>query len=109
MALYLFHGIYSPSGIKGVLSEGGSARLAAIQPAVESLGGRVESMLFAHTGDHVFVLLDLPEPAAATTLSMLTLSSGAFLSGTATPVLRPDELDAAIGNVGRATYRAPGG
>jgi uncharacterized protein with GYD domain len=108
MARYLFHGTYSPEGIKGVLSEGGAGRRAAVDTAVQALGGRTESMYFGLGGNEVFVVLDLPDPAAATVIGSLTLSSGAFASGTATPVLAPDELDAALQQVERVTYRPPG-
>ena len=48
---YLWQVNYSPDGARGLLEQGGSARSAAINEMVESVGGRVESCYFAFGPD----------------------------------------------------------
>ncbi len=40
MPKYLFHGSYTPEGLKGLLAEGGSKRRQAAEQALKSAGGR---------------------------------------------------------------------
>src|SRR4051812_21598000 len=47
MAKYLVHGSYSATGISGVLQEGGSGRVKAIEALAASVGGHVDSFYFA--------------------------------------------------------------
>lgn len=42
MPKYLFHGSYTPEGLKGLMAEGGSGRVEA---AKQALGGRSGSAL----------------------------------------------------------------
>jgi uncharacterized protein with GYD domain len=50
MPKYLFESHYTVDGAKGVAKEGGSARRAATAKAIESLGGKLESFVFAFGG-----------------------------------------------------------
>src|SRR5262249_50835601 len=56
---------YSPEGVKGLLSAGGTARRAATQSAVEALGGTLESFHFAFGEDDAFVIVDMPDNESA--------------------------------------------
>jgi uncharacterized protein with GYD domain len=42
MAKYLFHGNFVGDGVKGLVKEGGSGRVAAVKRLIESLEGRLE-------------------------------------------------------------------
>ena len=48
MPKFLIQGSYTSEGAKGLMAEGGSARLAAGTAACESVGGTVESFYFAY-------------------------------------------------------------
>ena len=47
MPKYLVHAGYTPEGVQGLLSDGGSSRREAAIAACESLGGTVEAFYFA--------------------------------------------------------------
>jgi len=68
MPKYLVEVSYTAEGAKGLMKAGGSARRAAVQKMVESLGGRVEAFFFTFGENDVLVILDLPENLTAATL-----------------------------------------
>ena len=43
MGRYMFQATYSTEGIKGVLKDGGTGRRTAVEAAIKSLGGKLES------------------------------------------------------------------
>ena len=105
MPKFMIRGNYSAEGLKGLMKDGGTGRKAAVEKAVASLGGKVESMHFA-LGEHdVFVLVDLPDAVAVTTVALAAGVSGAVSLNT-TLLLTPEEVDAAIKKT--VSYRSPG-
>ncbi|MDX2379506.1 MAG: GYD domain-containing protein [Acidimicrobiia bacterium] len=105
MPKFLLQGSYTPEGVKGLMAEGGSARLAAGTAAVESAGGTVESLYFAYGDTDVLGICDFPDAAGAAAVSLLINASGA-ISVTLTPLITAEELDAAAAKT--PSYRAPG-
>jgi len=105
MPKYLLQVNYTPDGVKGVLSKGGSARRAAAQAAAESVGGTLESMHFAFGATDVFAVVEAPDNAAAAALALTVSGSGAA-TVTTTVLLMPEEIDAAA-RVG-VQYAPPG-
>ena len=106
MPRYLISGSYTATGMKGVLTEGGSGRRDAVAKLAASVGGRIESFYFGFGGDDFFVTVDLPSNEAAVAVAMTVGASGA--AGTRTTVLlTPEEVDAATKL--SPSYRAPGG
>ena len=61
MGKYLFQGSYTEQGLKGLLKEGGSGRVKAIEQLVKGLGGKLEMFYFAHGSDDFFIVADVPE------------------------------------------------
>ena len=105
MAKYLVEGRYSTEGIKGVLKEGGSGRRKAVEDALKSLGGKIESMYYAFGEADVYVIYEAPDNVAAATLAMGVASTG--LVGIKTTVLLTiDEVDQAAKKT--MSYRGPG-
>jgi uncharacterized protein with GYD domain len=74
---------------------------------VKSLGGTVECFYFAFGTDDVVCVIDMPDSASATAAS-LTVSSSGKVSVKLTPLITPEEVDAAAQKSKGATYRAPG-
>jgi uncharacterized protein with GYD domain len=95
MGRYLFQGSYSTDGIKGVLKEGGTARRKAVEDAVKSLGGKVESYYFGFGETDVYVIVDGLDNESAAALSMGIASTGAVSGVKTTVLLTPEEIDAA--------------
>jgi uncharacterized protein with GYD domain len=106
MAKYLLKVRYSADGIGGVMKDGGSARLAAAEDLVKSVGGSIESYHFAF-GDHdAYAICDLPDNKAAATVAM-TVSSSGRVSISTVPLLTVDEMDA-IAAGSKLSYTPPG-
>jgi len=106
MSKYLFEVNYTLDGVKGLRSEGGSARVAAATELIEGLGGKVESFHFAFGGTDVYVVADFPDNVSAAAAS-LTVSAGGGAMGRIVVLLTAAELDAAAAKT--TTYRPPGG
>ena len=105
MPKYLIKAQYTQEGIAGVKREGGSGRRAAVEKLAESAGGKMESFYFAFGDTDAYVVVDLPDNAAAAGVAMTVGASGAATVNTV-PLLTPEEVDAAAKvNV---EYRKPG-
>jgi len=107
MPHYLLTGTYTADGAKALLSEGGTSRKAQATALVKSLGGTVECFYFAYGSDDVVAVIDMPDGASATAAS-LTVSSSGRVNVRLTPLITPEEVDAASQKSKGATYRAPG-
>ena len=105
MPKYLIQGSYSEDGAKGLLKEGGSKRVKAVQEAMKSLGGKLEAFYFAFGETDTFVIVDLPDNASVAAISLAFGSSGRGHIKT-TALLAPEEIDAAVKK--KVTFRAPG-
>jgi uncharacterized protein with GYD domain len=104
MPKYLIEASYSPQGVEGVKSKGGSSRRDAVAEMVESLGGKLESFHFAFGQSDAYVIVELPDNEAAAAVALAVNSAGA-VSAKTTVLLTPEEIDvAAKRSVG---YRPP--
>jgi uncharacterized protein with GYD domain len=105
MPKYLITASYTAEGLKGLLKDGGTGRRAAVQKALEGLGGKLESIYYTF-GDHdVIAIGDLPDNATAAAIS-LTVSASGSVRTTTTPLLTAEEIDAAAKK--SVSYRKPG-
>ena len=105
MGKYLFHGSYSTEGLRGIVKEGGTARIKVVETLAESVGGRMESFYFAFGEDAYYIVCDLPNDEAAAAVSLTVTASGA-VTNTTTKLLTPAQVDAAVKLTPK--YRAPG-
>jgi uncharacterized protein with GYD domain len=108
MPKYLLHFKYSPEGAKGFLKEKAAGREAAIRKIYEGIGGKVEALYWAASGEHTgAVIVEVPDAATVAAFAMVSGASGAFDTATATQVVTSSELDHALAK--NMTYRPPGG
>ena len=107
MPHYMIRGAYTADGAKGLLAEGGSSRIAQATALMESLGGSVESLYFAYGSDDIIGIVEMPDGASAAAASLAVSSTG-MASVSLTPLMTPEELDAASEKAGGADYRPPG-
>ena len=105
MPKYLITGSYTVQGANGVLAEGGSGRVAAVNKLIASLGGTVESFYFSFGGDDFYITVDLPGNTAAAAGAMAVAAAGGASARTVV-LLTPEEVDAAMKLT--PSYRAPG-
>ncbi len=94
MGKYMFEAHYTAEGAKGVAKEGGSARRAAVEKSIASVGGRLEAFYFAFGGSDAYVIADLPDNVSAAAMALAVDQSG--MASTKTVVLlTTEEMDAA--------------
>ena len=105
MSKYLLQVSYTADGARGLLKDGGSKRRQVAEQAVKSAGGSMEAFYYTYGQDDVVIICDLPDAASGIALSLATNASGA-VSLTTTPLITPEEVDAACKKV--PAYRAPG-
>lgn len=105
MPLYLLEANYTPDGTKGLLKEGGTKRRAAVQQMVEKAGGKIHSFYYAFGKVDLYIIMELPDHAAAAALSLTVGASGAASART-TVLMTAEEMDGVVKKP--VVYRAPG-
>ncbi|HEY6058236.1 MAG TPA: GYD domain-containing protein [Candidatus Limnocylindrales bacterium] len=105
MSKYLYRLTYTTSGLEGTVKEGFAAREAFFRSVVDGLGGRTESAYWAYGDVDIFIVVDLPDSASATALSLALARTGSFRV-TTTVLLSAAEMDAGVKKM--PAYRAPG-
>lgn len=105
MPRYLWQSSYTPEGVKGLLSEGGTRRRAATETLIKGLGGRLEAFYFAFGSDDVIIIADLPDQRTAAAIG-LVVNADAHINATTTVLITPEELDEAARTA--VDYRPPG-
>jgi uncharacterized protein with GYD domain len=105
MPKYLLKASYTPEGIRGVLKGGGTARRAAVEQTVASLGGRVEAFYFAFGERDAYTVVDVPGNAEMAAMALSIGATGAVDVETVV-LLTPEEIDQATH--ASVTYSPPG-
>ena len=105
MPKYLIQGNYTAEGANGLLKDGGSKRVRAAKAAAKAVGGKVDSMYFAFGGTDVIAIVDVPDHASMTALS-LTVAGTGTIGITTTVLLTPQEVDEA--STKTIAYKPPG-
>jgi uncharacterized protein with GYD domain len=105
MAMYLIQGSYTQAGIQGVLKDGGTGRVKAVEALLASVGGSLESFYFAFGSDDFYVTVDVPGNTEAAAVAATIGATGAVTYKTIV-LLTPAEIDAAVKL--HPSYRAPG-
>jgi uncharacterized protein with GYD domain len=106
MPKYLFVAKYSSAGAQGVIDKGGSARRDAIGDLAKSLGGSLVTFHFTYGKDDAYTIIDLPDEAAATAVSLVVNAQGSS-SVRCMPLIEPETIDEASKR--SVEYRPPGG
>ncbi len=105
MPKYLLRVNYTADGAKGVIKDGGTARVEIAQKAAESVGGRVDWFYFAFGDTDAFLVGDMPDAASAAAIALTVSASGGATVQT-TVLMTPEEVDAAARK--SPMYSAPG-
>ena len=105
MQKYLFYGSYTPEGYKGLMSEGGSARIAVAKKALQSVGGSLEAFYFCNGEQDFYIIVNLPDSVSSTAVTLVGNASGTFRIR-AVALLTPAQMDEAVKL--RVDFRPPG-
>jgi uncharacterized protein with GYD domain len=105
MPHYMFRASYTREGLAGVLKEGGTARLGAIEKLAQSVGGSCETAYWTFGCDDFVAIMELPDNSSAAALATKVAAAGTASIST-TVLLTAAELDEAAGI--DVEYRPPG-
>ena len=105
MPKYLIQASYTPEGIKGVMKDKASGRKAAVEKAMASVGGKVESFYYSFGKHDVVVIADAPDNISAAALSFSVCATGLAHTVT-TPLLTVEETDKVVAKA--VSYTGPG-
>ena len=94
MAKFLFQADYTPEGVAGLRNEGGTARREMFEGMFKEMGGTVEAFYYAFGADDLYMIVDLPDDAAAVAASMAASAAGA-ISFRAVVLITPETVDEA--------------
>jgi uncharacterized protein with GYD domain len=112
MSTYLVQSRYIGNGPAGVIKDGGAGRYKALKTAVEALGGKVLAFYFSLGEWDGLASLDLPSyETAQAFLSGLNNRSSGVIDVRYTPLISPEEFDAAREAAAKSTatpWRPPG-
>jgi uncharacterized protein with GYD domain len=106
MPKYLFKSHLNAEGVKGTMNDGGTGRRAAVEAALASIGGSLETMYYAFGGTDVYAIVDLPSDAHAVSAAAMVAASGTGSVETVV-LIDPETVDEAAAI--QADYRPPGG
>jgi uncharacterized protein with GYD domain len=102
---YLFYGSYTPEGYKGLLAEGGSARIDVAKKALHSAGGSLEAFYYSNGEQDFYIIVNLPDNISSTAITLAGNASGTFRIR-AVALLTPEEMDEAVRM--KVDFRPPG-
>jgi uncharacterized protein with GYD domain len=94
MPKYMITGSYTVDGRRGLMKEGGSGRRKAVEEALQSLGGRLESIYFTFGDADVVVIGEFPNNVSAVAAALVASVSGTVTIKT-TVLITPEEMDEA--------------
>jgi uncharacterized protein with GYD domain len=94
MPKYLITGSYTAEGAKGLIKDGGTARRRMAEQTAQSVGATVEAYYFAFGKDDFYLMLDAPNNAAVSAISLAVSAAGGARARTVV-LLTPEEMDAA--------------
>ncbi len=95
MAKYLIKASYSPEGLKGVMSKGGSARAEAIEKLASGVGGTVDGVYFSFGSDDLYAIVEAPSHEAMAAIAGTVGQTGAVSKYETVVLLTPAQLDQA--------------
>lgn len=106
MPRFMIQASLTGEGLKGTLAEGGTARKAALEQTISSLGGTLESFYYAFGDADVIGIAEMPDNVSAAAFAVTVEAAGIAATRT-TVLLTPDEIDQLAAKM--VAYRPPGG
>ena len=105
MSKYLISAHYNAEGAAGLAAKGGTARRDAVGKMLAEAGGTIDCFYYAFGDVDAYLIVDLPSDEAMVGVALSVNGSGATTI-TTTPLLTPEQVDAAAGSA--PGYTAPG-
>ncbi len=105
MPRFLQQVAYTPEGWQALIKNPQN-RIDAVRPAIEKLGGKIETAWFAFGEYDVVLIVDMPDNVSAAAIAMAFAAGGACKGVKTTPLLSTAEAVEAMKKAGTAGYRA---
>ena len=105
MPHYLQQIAYSTEGWEALVKKPQN-RIEAVRPAIEKLGGKIESAWFAFGDYDIVLIIEMPTNVDATAIAMAFAAGGACKAVKTTPLLTAAEAVDAMKKASGAGYRA---
>ena len=105
MTHYLAQVAYSTEGWQALVKNPQN-RIEAVRPAIEKLGGKIDTAYFAFGEYDVVVIFQTPENVKAAAFAIAVAAGGACKSVKTTPLLTTAEAVEAMKKASTAGYRA---
>src|SRR6476619_4703560 len=105
MSKYLIKANYNPEGAAGLAAKGGTARRDAVGKMLAEAGGTMDCFYYAWGDTDAYLIVDMPSDEAMAGVALSVNKSGATTIST-TPLLTPEQIDAAAGSA--PGYTPPG-
>ncbi len=80
-------------------------RIDAVRPAIEKLGGKIETAYYAFGEYDLICILEMPDNVSAAAFSLAISAGGALNAVKTTPLMALDEGLEAMRKAGESTYR----
>ncbi len=104
MPHYLQQVAYSPKGWEAILANP-QDRIEAVRPAIEKLGGKIETAWFAFGEYDVVVITEFPDNVSAAAIAIAFAGGGNCKSVHTTPLIPRDEALQALKKAKECGYR----
>ena len=108
MPYYLFQAAYTPEAWATQVRSPQN-RVEAVQPALERLGGKFESVFYAFGEYDVVAIVQMPDNVSMAAISLALASGGALKAVKTTPLMTVEEGMEAMRKAGGTGYRPPAG
>jgi len=95
MPKFLVQAAYTADGLRVLQKDKASGRRQVVARALESLGGRIESMYFTLGEYDIIAIVEVPDHLSITAMSVASSASGLVRTRT-TPLLSVEETDQAL-------------
>jgi uncharacterized protein with GYD domain len=106
MPHYLQQIAYSIEGWKALVKQPQN-RIEAVRPAIEKLGGKIESAWFTFGDYDIVLIVEMPSNVDAGAIGIAFASGGACKAVKTTPLLTAEEAVEAMKKASASEYRAP--
>jgi uncharacterized protein with GYD domain len=104
MPHFLIEVAYNSTGVAALVSEP-QDRIEKVRPAIEALGGRIESAYYAF-GEHDIVLtVEMPGNTQAAAMALAVGAGGACSAYRTTVLLTPEEAMEAMSSAAESVYQ----
>ena len=108
MPHYLIQVAYNTRGLAALVKEP-QDRIEKVRPAIEAIGGRIESAYYAFGEYDIVLVCEMPDNAAAAAFALAVGAGGTVSDYTTTVLLTPGEAMQAMTAAAESVYQPAAG